>query len=63
VRVKELRAMISETETKILIRVGAMWARFSERISRLPKDLQETFLGDLETAIENRLRALERVKE
>jgi len=55
--------MISEAETKILIRIGAMWARFSERISRLPKDLQETFLGDLETAIENRLRALERVKE
>jgi len=54
--------MISEAETKILIRVGAMWVRFSERISRLPKDLQETFLGDLETTIENRLRVLERAK-
>ena len=55
--------MISEAETKVLIRVGAMWSRYSERISKLPKHLQDTFLADLETAIENRLRVLERVKE
>jgi hypothetical protein len=54
--------MISEAETKILIRVGAIWARFSERISRLPKQLQDAFLEDIETAIENRLRALESAK-
>lgn len=55
--------MISEAETKVLIRVGAMWSHYSERISKLPKHLQDTFLADLETAIENRLRVLERVKE
>ena len=54
--------MISEVEIKVLIRVGAMWSRYSERISKLPKHLQDTFLADLETAIENRLKILERTK-
>jgi hypothetical protein len=55
--------MISEGETKVLIRVGAIHARFSERISRLPKHLQDVFLADLETVIENRLKVLERLKK
>jgi len=55
--------VISEAEIKVLICVGAMWGRYSEQISKLPKHLQDTFLADLETAIENRLRVLERVKE
>jgi hypothetical protein len=55
--------VISEAETKVLIRVGAMYSRFSERISKLPKHLQEAFLADLETAIESRLKVLEKVKE
>jgi len=55
--------MISEAETKVLIRVGAMYSRFSERISKLPKHLQDTFLSDLESTIENRLKVLERTKE
>jgi hypothetical protein len=55
--------MISEGETKVLIRVGAIHARFSERISRLPKHLQDVFLADLETVIDNRLKVLERLKK
>ena len=35
-------------------------ARFSERVSRLPKKLQAIFFADLETAIESRLAVLER---
>jgi hypothetical protein len=54
--------MVSDNETKVLIRAGALWARFSERISKLPKHLQDTFLADLETAIDNRLKILERAK-
>jgi hypothetical protein len=33
--------------------------RFSVRISKLPKQMQAIFFEDLETAIENRLKALE----
>jgi hypothetical protein len=54
--------VISEAETKVLVRVGAMYARYSERISKLPKHLQDTFLADLDAAIENRLKVLERAK-
>ena len=54
--------MISEAETKVLIHVGALWSRYSERISKLPKHLQDVFLADLETAIDNRLKVLERAK-
>ena len=42
--------------------VEAMFSRFSKRINKLPKNLQNVFLSDLETAIENRLRVLEKVK-
>jgi hypothetical protein len=35
-------------------------SKFSERIEALPKELQTIFFIDLETAIENRLRVLER---
>jgi hypothetical protein len=55
--------VISEAETKVLIRVGAMYVRFSERISKLPKHLQDIFLADLETVIDNRLKVLERLKK
>jgi hypothetical protein len=58
-----MRTVISEAETKVLIRVGAIWSRFSERISRLPKHLQDVFLEDIDTAIENRLKVLEGTKE
>jgi hypothetical protein len=54
--------VISETETRVLIRLGALYVRYSERISKLPKLMQETFLADLETAIDNRLKVLERTK-
>jgi len=54
--------MVSDNETKVLIRAGALWARFSERISKLPKHLQDTFLADLDAAIESRLKVLERTK-
>ena len=40
----------------------AVWTRFSGRIGKLPKQLQEILLADVETAIENRLRVLEKVK-
>jgi hypothetical protein len=35
-------------------------AKFRERIEALPEELQTILLIDLETAIENRLRILER---
>jgi len=54
--------VISEAETRVLIRVGAMYARYSKRISKLPKHLQDAFLADLENAIANRLKVLERRK-
>jgi hypothetical protein len=34
-------------------------SRFSERINKLPEQLQIILFEDLETAIENRLKALE----
>lgn len=37
--------------------------RFYERVSKLPRNLQEDFFDDLETAMENRLKVLERAKE
>jgi hypothetical protein len=54
--------VISEAETRVLIRLGTMWSCYSERISKLPKYLQDTFLADLEIAIANRLKVLEREK-
>ena len=42
--------------------VETVLSRFSKRISKLPKQLQEILLADMETAIENRLRVLEKVK-
>ena len=54
--------MTSEAETKALINAGALWALFSERISKLPQPLQTVFFEDLETAIENRLKVLEAAK-
>jgi len=51
--------VVSEAEVKALIKAGGLWARFSTRISKLPEPLQAIFFEDLETAIENRLRALE----
>jgi hypothetical protein len=40
----------------------AVLSRFSGRISKLPRQLQEVLLADLETAIENRLKVLESAK-
>jgi hypothetical protein len=54
-----VRKVVSEAEVKALIKAGALWARFSGRISKLPEFLQAIFFEDLETAIENRLKALE----
>jgi hypothetical protein len=54
--------VISEAETKVIVRLGAICSRFSERISKLPKQLQDTFEADLETAIESRLKVLERTQ-
>ena len=51
--------MVSEAEVKILVNGGALWACYSERISKLPKHRQVIFFEDLETAIENRLKVLE----
>ncbi len=51
--------MISDAEARALVRVGAIFSRFSERVSKLPGPLQEIFLSDLETAIVERLRVLE----
>jgi hypothetical protein len=51
--------MGSAAGAKTLVKVGALWSRFSERISKFPEELQDIFFEDLETAIENRLKALE----
>jgi len=48
--------MSSDLTTKVL-------ARFSERISKLPKHLQEDLLADLETALENRLKIMEKINQ
>lgn len=37
--------------------------KFSERIAKLPEDFQGIFFDDLATAVENRLRVLERAKD
>jgi hypothetical protein len=55
--------MKSKDETKVYIQTVNLLARFSERISKLPVHLQEALLADLETALENRLKIMERVKE
>jgi hypothetical protein len=51
--------MASKTQVKALVNARALWARFSDRISKLPAPLQRIFFEDLETAVENRLKALE----
>ena len=52
----------TEEEQESLFRVVVVCSLFSKRISKLPQQLQDVFLADLETAIENRLRVLEKVK-
>lgn len=37
-------------------------AKFNERVSRLPVDLQSVFYEDLATAVENRIVILEKVR-
>jgi hypothetical protein len=37
-------------------------SKFSERIAKLPDDLQGVFFDDLKTAVENRLKVLEGAK-
>ena len=54
--------MVTKQETEVLIRAGEIWSHFSERTSKLPKNLQGIFFRDLETAMENRLRVLEKYK-
>jgi hypothetical protein len=51
-----------KNEIRIYVQTIALMNRFSKRISQLPVDLQGVFLADLETAIESRLKVLERAK-
>jgi hypothetical protein len=51
-----------KNETQIYVQTIALMNRFTERISKLPVHLQATLLADLETAIENRLKVLERAQ-
>jgi hypothetical protein len=39
-----------------------VFSKFSERIAKLPEDLQVVFFEDLETAVEERLKVLESAK-
>jgi hypothetical protein len=39
-----------------------VFSKFSERIAKLPEDLQGVLFEDLETAVENRLKVLESAK-
>jgi hypothetical protein len=50
-------------QTKIYVQTIALMNRFSKRISELPANLQEIFLADLETAIDERLKVLERTQQ
>lgn len=54
--------MVSETKVNALKNADALLSRFSERISKLPEQLQLIFFEDIETAIENRLKVLEAAK-
>lgn len=49
-------------EIRIYVQTIALMNRFTKRVSKLPVDLQEAFLADLETAIESRLKVLENAK-
>ncbi len=51
--------MVSKREVDVLVQAGELWAKFSERLSLLPRHLQRDFLSDLEVAMENRLKVLE----
>jgi hypothetical protein len=51
-----------KNETQIYVQTIALMNRFTKRVSQLPVDLQEVFLADLETAIESRLKVLEKQK-
>jgi hypothetical protein len=53
---------MDKEQTRIYVQTIALLTRFAERISKLPLNLQEDFLADLETAMENRLKVLERAK-
>jgi hypothetical protein len=55
--------MTEKNQTRIYVQTLSLLNRFTKRISKLPEDLQETFLDDLETAMENRLKVLERAKQ
>jgi hypothetical protein len=54
--------MAFKTSTRTFASADDLWASFSERVTRLPEPLQKVFFGDLETAIENRLKVLEAAK-
>ncbi len=51
-----------KNETRVYVQTIVLMNRFTKRISMLPLDLQETFLDDLGTAIESRLKVLESAK-
>ena len=51
-----------KSETRIYVQTIALMTRFTKRVSKLPVDLQEVFLADLETAMESRLKVLENAK-
>ncbi|MCL4430370.1 MAG: hypothetical protein M1167_06425 [Chloroflexi bacterium] len=53
---------MTKDQTRIYVQTIALLNRFTKRVSQLPLDLQEIFLADLETAIENRLKVLERTQ-
>jgi hypothetical protein len=53
---------MSKNEIRIYVQTIALMNRFTKRVSQLPVDLQDVFLADLETAIESRLKVLERAK-
>ena len=54
---------MTDDQVRIYVRTLALLNRYMKRISKLPFDLQETFLSDLGTAMENRLKVLERARE
>ncbi len=53
---------MQENQTRVYVQTTALMNRFTKRISKLPIDLQDAFLADLETAMESRLKILENAK-
>lgn len=54
---------MEDKNDNVWYRAGALMNHFYQRIGKLPENLQKDLFADLETAMENRLKVLEKVKQ